>query len=365
MKIVQFKIGSYGGAERFFFKLIEALKERGIEQHIIHNDHPTMCENAARTGVPATVIPFPKKRVALSSRLALRRTVKLQKPDVLFCWANRAGRRAFRGDFVTVGRLGGYMRARHFLGCQHLICNTPGLVDHIVSQGWPRRYVSMISNFGELEPRPAVDRSTIGVRDDQFMALSLGRFDPWKGFQDMISALKHLPEDVVYVIAGKGEKECEWQQLAVDEGVGDRVRFIGWRDDQAALLAAADVCVVPSHLEPLSNVTLEAWSLGVPVVAARSEGPAWLIDDETTGMLVPIGSPEALADRVRALHDDPDLRRAIGEGGRLKWQGGFSKDEICRQYIELFEELIRARHARRFWSFGIKRSPKPKVSAHA
>ncbi len=204
----------------------------------------------------------------------------------------------------------------------------------------------MISNFGELDPKPPIDRATIGVKADDFLALSLGRFDPWKGFQDMILALRLLPENVVYVIAGQGDQEEEWRKLAEAEGVADRVRFIGWRDDQAALLAASDVCVVPSHIEPLSNVTVEAWSLGVPVVAARSEGPSWLIDDGINGMLVPIGSPEALAERILALYENPQLRLAIGEGGRRKWQAAFSKDRICGQYIELFEDLVRRRRGR-------------------
>lgn len=356
MKIVQFKVGSFGGAETFFFKTIAAFNDIGIDQHIIHNEHPRMREGALATGLPHTEIPFPKKALVLGSRLKLRQTVLREKPDLLFCWANRAGRRAFQSrQFPNLARLGGFYKAKFYKSCHHLVCNTPAIVDHMVGQGWDRKHVSMISNFGELPATPPADRADLNVPDDAFMMLSLGRFDEWKGFQDAIQALKHLPENVYYCIAGDGDNRENWEKLADEIGVADRVRFLGWRTDQAALLGAADLCVVPSRHEPLSNVTIEAWSLGVPVLAARSEGPSWLIDSGHTGMLVDIADPDAIAASVREMLADQSALDAIGKNGREKWQGNFSKQEICQQYVNLFEDLIRNNHKRRLFSARIER----------
>lgn len=337
MKIVQFKIGSFGGAERFFFKLIKAFDEAGIEQHIIHNEHPRMREEAIKTGLPRTEIPFPKKALAIRSRLKLRQVVAREKPDIFFCWASNAGRRAFkRPGMTTVARLGGYANPKRFRGCQHLICNTPDLVRHCLEGGWKENRVHMISNFGELDPMPAIDRATIDVQDDQVLLLSLGRLEDIKGFQDVISALPNLPENIVYAIAGEGPMEQDLRSLAEQLGVAHRVKFLGWRGDQAALLAASDICMVPSHHEPLGNVILEAWCLKVPVIAARSEGPSWLIEDGVTGLLHDVGDVIALTELLRSPTNSAVLNQ-ISIGGFTQWERNFSKSKIVETYIDRFK----------------------------
>jgi glycosyltransferase involved in cell wall biosynthesis len=113
----------------------------------------------------------------------------------------------------------------------------------------------------------------------------------------------------------------------------------GRSNDQAALLGACDLCVVPSFHEPLGNVILEAWSLKVPVVAAASEGPSWLITDGQTGLLCEPLNKADLAAKIREAQDNPDLLRAMAEKGYAKWAGGFSKEIICRQYMNFFNEI--------------------------
>ena len=100
-------------------------------------------------------------------------------------------------------------------------------------------------------------------------------------------------------------------------GIAERVRFLGWRDDVPALLAAADILVCPSRHEPLGNVVIEAWAAGVPVVATASDGPAGLIDDGESGLLVPLpgrpgGGAAGLAAAIERLCRDPALRARLG-----------------------------------------------------
>jgi glycosyltransferase involved in cell wall biosynthesis len=126
----------------------------------------------------------------------------------------------------------------------------------------------------------------------------------------------------------------------------DRVRFLGWRDDQAALIEAADFVVVPSRHEPLSNVTLEAWSLGKPVIATASEGPSWLIEDGSTGLLTPVDDDAALAAGLRRMADDPALRARLGAAGHAVWAERFSADAVCAAYLATLRRLVEARGAR-------------------
>lgn len=338
MKVVQFIIGSHGGAERFYVKLLTALRDHGVEQHAIHNDHAMLTAAVAQAGVPTTVIPF-AKGADRAGRQAYREALATIRPDVVVHWMNRAARRAELGPHINVGRLGGFYPVRYYWRCDHLIANTPQIHQDILLQGWPAHAARMLTNFGELEPRPAASRAELGVPGDAFLVLALGRFDPWKGFNVLLSAMKHLPENVVLCLAGNGPPMEAFKRQVEADGVAGRVRFLGWRDDQAALLGASDLCVVSSLHEPLGNVILEAWSLGVPVVAAASEGPGWLIADGETGLLCAPGDARDMADKIRQAHDNPDLRRAMAANGHAKWQAQFSRETICRQYVDFFREI--------------------------
>src|SRR3546814_11074829 len=100
--------------------------------------------------------------------------------------------------------------------------------------------------------------------------------------------------DLVWLwLAGEGPRRRALMQQAARLGLGDRVRFLGWRDDVAALLRAADVFLCPSRHEPPGNVVIEAWAHGTPVVAAASQGPRPLIEDGTTGLLVALDDADA------------------------------------------------------------------------
>jgi glycosyltransferase involved in cell wall biosynthesis len=344
MKVMQFIIGSHGGAERFYVKLLTALKDYGVEQHAVHNEHPRLVEAVQTSGVPATVIPF-AKGADRAGRQAYRELLAKVRPDIAVHWMNRAARRAEMGSHINVGRLGGFYPVRYYWRCDHLIANTPQIHDDIVGQGWPAHAAHMLSNFGELAPRPAATRASLGVPDDAFLLLAMGRFDPWKSFDVLIRAMKLLPANTVLCLAGDGELMPSFKALAASEGVADRVRFLGWRDDQAALLGACDLCVVPSFHEPLGNVILEAWSLKVPVVAAASEGPSWLIEDGETGLLCEPLNAVDFAAKISQAQGNPALLSSLAEKGHAKWAAGFSKDVICRQYTDFFSEILSNRRS--------------------
>lgn len=344
MKVAQFIIGTHGGAERFYVKLLTALRDYGLEQHAIHNSDPGLVAAVDEAGVPVTVIDF-AKGADRAGRRSYREALARIRPDVVVHWMNRAARRAELGPHINVGRLGGFYPVRYYWRCDHLIANTPQIHDDIVGQGWPAHAAHMLSNFGELAPRSPATRASLKVPEDAFLLLAMGRFDPWKCFDVLISAMRHLPANAVLCLAGDGDRMREFRVHAAEQGVADRVRFLGWRSDQAALLGACDLCVVSSAHEPLGNVVLEAWSLNVPVVAAASEGPSWLIEDGETGLLCEKLSASDLAAKIRRVMESPDLRRHLAASGHAKWAQSFSRDVICRQYVDFFTAITANRAA--------------------
>jgi glycosyltransferase involved in cell wall biosynthesis len=111
---------------------------------------------------------------------------------------------------------------------------------------------------------------------------------------------------------------------------------MGHRDDVPAILAAADLFVLPSESEASPNVILEAMAGGLPVVASRVGGIPELVADGVTGHLVPPADPQALATAVLDLLDRPDRRAAFGRAARMRIAREFSFDRMVVQFETLY-----------------------------
>jgi len=155
----------------------------------------------------------------------------------------------------------------------------------------------------------------------------------------LIRALAELPDAFLW-LAGEGEERAALTALAEKTGTGERIRFLGWRDDTAALLAASDVLVCPSRVEPLGNVVIEGWAHRRPVVAAAAAGPAWLIEDQPTGLLAPIDDPAALAASIRRVLGDTALAARMVDAGRRAYEERFEETSVVAQYVALFEKAV-------------------------
>ncbi len=328
-----------GGAERFFVKLAGALAETEINQKLIIARDEARNKELETLGCDVTQLDFGSGPTDWLARLKLRKVISAYKPNIVLAWMNRAARRIPDGNYAKMARFGGYYPMRFYKGFDHIICNTPDLVRHVQDSDWPANKVQLISNFGELEPRPALDRATLDTSAEDFVIYAAGRFHPMKGFDTLLDALPRIPNALLW-LAGSGELEADLRNQAKKLGIEDRVRFLGWRDEQASLYAACDVCVVPSRHEPLSNVIVEAWSQKTPVIAIASEGPSWLLEDKKSGILVPLEDPEKLADAINRMIKDPDLRAQYANDGFKKWQNQFSKSKIVEEYLNCFDKFV-------------------------
>jgi glycosyltransferase involved in cell wall biosynthesis len=158
----------------------------------------------------------------------------------------------------------------------------------------------------------------------------------------LLEALAATP-GVELRIAGDGPLRRRLERLAARLGIAARVAFLGWRDDLPALLADADLLICPSRHEPLGNVVIEAWSAGLPVVATASDGPANLIKDGETGILVPLspagGAAAALARAIERVSGDAPLRRRVAAAGRRAYEAEFTERSVVARYRSFFERI--------------------------
>jgi Glycosyltransferase len=326
-----------GGAEAFFERLAPALHRAGIEQRVLIRTNPRRARLLRDGGVDVTELPF-GGLLDIATHRGFRRAVAEFKPDVVLTWMNRAGRFCPKGDFVRVGRLGGYYDLKYHRRCHHLIGNTQDICDWIVGQGWDEERVHHLPNFVAETTAPAVSRKTFSTPEGVPLILALGRLHENKAFDVLIKALAQVPEAYVW-LAGEGPLRAGLELLASRLGVISRMRFLGWREDVAGLFAAADVFVCPSRHEPLGNVVIEAWAQGLPVVATASEGPTQLIEDGIDGLLVPLDDPAALAAALRRLEEDRSLAAQIAAAGRQAYEEQFTEAAVVARYMDFLAKV--------------------------
>jgi glycosyltransferase involved in cell wall biosynthesis len=334
----------YGGAETFFIRLAVALQRSGEPQRVLirRNFSRAQCLRAAGVGVGELAFGG---IFDLATRFAFGREIAAWRPDIVLTWMSRATRLCPRGDFVHVARLGGYYDLKYYRRCDHLIGNTRAIVDYAIAKDWPRERITYLPNFVPDSAAAAAAAGSVATGGRAPLALALGRLHPNKGFELLLEALAATREITLW-IAGDGPLRARLERLATRLGITGRVRFLGWREDVPRLLAAADLLVCPSLYEPLGNVVIEAWSARLPVVATASDGPAGLIQDGESGILVPLpgsrgGGPQALADAIERVCADPALRAKLGEAGRRVYEAQFTEPIVVAGYRGFFDQVTR------------------------
>ncbi|MCZ4092816.1 glycosyltransferase [Sinorhizobium psoraleae] len=336
MKVMHFHFGKDGGAERFFVHLVNALAERGVEQTSVIRPRRlwrSEIEGATR------VIESHFRNLSLDRLLLPRKVMHMarrDRPDALMAWAPRASELMppYKGC-IRISRLGDYPpRLDCFRNTDCLVCNTPGIAEHVRNLGW-KRDVEIISNFTNTERVEPVSRATLDTPEGAPVVMSMGRFVERKGFHTLIAAIAKVPGAYLWLL-GDGEERDNLHKLATDLGVAGRVRFAGWQKDTRPFLAAADIFVMASSHEPLGNVILEAWAQGTPVVSSRSEGPQWFMRDDENGLMVDIGDADGFARAVERIANDQTLRTSLAKRGHEALMTQFSKQAITDAYLKLF-----------------------------
>lgn len=332
----------HGGAELFFERLTLALARAGVTQQAAIRTAPERAGRLRAAGIETREMRF-GGWLDYSTRGELRRAIAEFQPDIALSWMSRATQKfPPRGSAqdrpVHCARLGGYYPLKYYRHCDHLIGNTGDIVKYIVAQGWPAQRAHYLPNFVDSHSAPATPRQIWDTPDDAPLLLAMGRLHPNKGFDVLLAALAQLPGAYLW-LAGEGPQEKSLRKLADRLGITDRVRFLGWREDGPALLAAADILVCPSRIEPLGNVVIEAWAQARPVVAARAAGPAALIEDGVTGLLAPCEDADAFAAAIRKIIDDPQLAGALLASGYKAYQRNFTEAAVVALYLDFFQKV--------------------------
>lgn len=184
---------------------------------------------------------------------------------------------------------------------------------------------------------------------DHDIVTYVGRLDPQKGLEYLLTALALLPETIhqqlTVLLVGDGPSRASLQQQANNVGLGSLVHFLGFRRDVTDLLAVTDIFVSPTMFEGISNAIMEAMSLAKPVITTDIPENRELIDSNQNGILVQVCNSTALAQHIESLLQHPIERDRLGQNARATMLRQFSLEYTLERLNQLFRELY-VRHRR-------------------
>jgi glycosyltransferase involved in cell wall biosynthesis len=211
----------------------------------------------------------------------------------------------------------------------------------------PRSKVAMLSNgVRHAEPGAVTLRQELRLSPDDRLIVAVGNLYPVKGHVHAIDALAQLARrhpSVHLAISGRGELEGALLARAREHDLENRVHLLGLRSDVPAVLAAADLFVLPSLSEGLPLALLEAMFAGCPIVATDVGQVRVALANGTAGSLVEPGNPSALAAALDRLLADPAEARRLGGIAALRAAGEYDLSRMVQRYAGVYREAMRSR----------------------
>jgi len=326
---------SFGGGERYVVDLTNALVARGHDVYVAVRPGSPLTRHLQLSSEKIVTLPL-RNALDVQSARELEKFVRRKEIDVVhahmardYSLASYAARRRQTKFIVTRHVLFKLNRLhRHTLSrAARVIAVSQAVAKELrTSQVVRNDQIAVIHNGIDVESirktcavlhRGVFLRTIglpVGVPYDGALVGSIGELRTLKRHDDFIRAaaliLKEFPE-TQFVLAGVGDGREQLEKLVTELGLTNHFHFLGWLDDADKLLCAMDVFVSASETESFGLAIVEAMAAGTAVVATATEGAQEVIDDQKTGLLVPIGDVKQIARSVVNLLSDPEKRERI------------------------------------------------------
>jgi glycosyltransferase involved in cell wall biosynthesis len=367
LRVLQFTYGhGLYGAERWVLTLLKHL-DRGRVVSIVgclrDADTPTLplIDEARRLGI-ATLVIEATRHVVPSAVRGLRAAVRAQRVDLVHSHSVRQDvvtLLATRGLSVPIlstphgweARASLKERARMLVDKAALVgfdAVAPLSEELRASLRWPvpvpRRKVHLIPNGVDLSEvdaaQPAEGLLPGQATEREFVVGYVGQLIKRKGVDVLIDALARLPNAPwACLVVGDGPERAALEEQARRGGLGDRLAFLGYREDRLRYLKRFDLLVLPSFREGVPRCVMEALAAGIPCAGSRIPGIDAVLQDGVTGDTFPPGDAAALAAVIaRHMQDRQGGLRLAAAGGALV-RATFSATAMARAYERLYTEL--------------------------
>ena len=352
MKILQISsASSFGGGERYVTDLTNSLIARGHDLYLAVRPQSPLPRHVQLPPEKILTLPL-RNALDVPSAHELDRYVRRHRIEIVhahmardYSLAAYATRRNRETKFVATRHVLFQLNRLH----RHTLARTTKVI--AVSAAVARelrsqrilsdKQIAVIPNGVDVDrfnrTSSGLDRARLGLPQECLLVGSIGELRALKRHDDFIRAASLVPQ-AHFVLAGvdptpSGEVRTQLEKLVVELGLKDRFHFVGWLDHAERLLCALDVFVSASETESFGLVIAEAMAAGTAVVATETEGAKEVIEDQKTGILVPIGDVKRIAEAITALLvDNNQIGARAKEAANAKFSLKRMVDEIEKIY---------------------------------
>lgn len=356
--------GNAGGAQTHVYDLATNLRQQ-YDIHVAMGTCGPLWNKLQQKDIPVYRVPGLVRPIAPynDARCVLQmcRVIKNIKPDLICTHSSKAG---------LLGRLAARLCGIPAIFTAHGWAFTEGV------PGWQRRFflraeqlaarwVAKIICVSEYDRQLAIQNNvghstqlvTIhnGVADiaseyrprscglDPVRLIMVARFSEQKDHGLLLQALAALPEHCVFQVdlVGDGPLRGKFEKMAEKMGLGQKVNFMGSRDDVPELLAKAHIFLLVSQWEGFPISILEAMQAGLPVISTDVGGVNEAVVDKKTGFLVPRNDVAVLINRLQSLIENPGLRLTMGQKGFARYREKFSLSFMLDKTVAVYNQVLK------------------------
>ena len=351
------------GAEKMLMSLADAARTRAYRPVMCLLQEGWLADESRRCGYPTHVIPLQRTidvpwvrracRMLAAERVDLIHSHEFAMNTYCTLLSAIAGRPCIttvHGKNYSSGRWHRRAAYRAVARRTRMIAVSEDIKEFLATDvGIPPSRITTITNgidtqrYAAAPSLRAALRTELGLAADQPVIGCVGRLEPVKGHTHLIQAARAMREKyprAVFVLAGQGSLREALEREVQTLGLGECVRFLGYRNDVSRLLAALDIFVLPSLSEGLPLALLEAMAAGVPVVASRVGGIPEVIRDGNNGLLATPGDPGSFAEKLCVLLDRPAFAHTLGATARALVTDRFGLSAMADAYDALYRQLL-------------------------
>lgn len=355
-----------GGCENFLVRALPSLTKHGVENQLITlQSQGKLAENLTRAGISVKHADM-RHWLDIPGYRRLYRIIKATKPDVITTYlfhADAIGRLLLRFLFSvpiipflrTTYNHRRYTSVRIFeritkpLVTQYLANSSAVKNFYTKSYGIHPDSITVITNgidtsaFHHTGQERLSVRRSLSLNNDAIAIICVANFHPNKGHHNLLKTFFDIHDSIPHshlLLVGSGSEYAHLLNLAQKEPSHTAIQFLGLRRDVINLLQAADIFVLPTQFEGMSNALLEAMASSLPIITTDIPENHQVIVHNENGLLYPKNNNNALESAIRRLYSNPKLRHRLGTAARLTINDNFSLDLITAKWANFYHQMV-------------------------
>lgn len=355
------------GAERWILALIRYCDRSEVENTIITiKDSPAartdLIDKAEEMGFHTDLVeacgPYDPRTIFRTAALIRKHNIDIlhthgYKSDIIGYLAAKLARVPVistpHGSELSINRkLNMYHKiGDHFLRkVDKVVPVSEGLRDEYLNKGVPPEKIKLILNGVDImdveEKSPDEQFSALKNENNLKLIGFVGQLIERKGLPNLIRAMKTVTQSMKarLVLIGEGSAGNELKKMVESEGLSGEVDFLGFRTDRLEIMKCFDAFVLPSYLEGLPRVIMEAMAAKVPVIASDIPGVREIVHNNKTGILVPTDSPDELAYQISELINNSQKADELRQNAFNYVKANHSAERMSMEYTELYYNLL-------------------------